>query len=625
MILGDRQTEIWGRLYWPIEKEPRPHPLVVILHGNHATCGLWYGTSWRGDYSCEYTNTGICPTGKVIVPNHRGFDYLATRLASWGYMVVSINANRGINCGSGVSGDAGLNLARGRLILKHLQIVSEWNRGVRPAPRKFGVDLRNQFDLSQVGLLGHSRGGEGVRAAYHLYRDPESPWPKAIGEPVVMRSIFEIGGMDGQQERLLDPEGVAWAQILPACDGDNALLLGVRPYDRVMQAHAEEPASLKSLLYVYGANHNYFSTEWHESDSYGCYRHQPLFTPDQPSTTGSAQQRQVALISVLGFFRGSLGANRKAEFLKVFDPQYSLPASLRVITPIERTYLSTPNTKVNPVFENFEASEPYNFFGFLNDFVNVSQRYGYVPDYYSELRAGHMAWQSPESEAYFQTNWSDSVAGVDASRGGYLGFRAARAPNSFPINESVDFGLRLIDTMGNASSEVRLSEFGNLPEPVGYYGWVHPVLNSFLIPMSAFKEVHLESLKGLRFIFNGNSYGRIYLDEIRYIPGPSVEPPTRSPWGVRVKEEQAVPIMMRRMARMPSKSELRFVADEAFPVGGSLLTLKADGEEFTLSEFYDPSDLRKVRFIIPPEKIPSALASKQLQIEAGPRRWDVSK
>jgi hypothetical protein len=32
------------------------------------------------------------------------YDYVAMQLASWGYVVVSINANRGITCGYGIPG-----------------------------------------------------------------------------------------------------------------------------------------------------------------------------------------------------------------------------------------------------------------------------------------------------------------------------------------------------------------------------------------------------------------------------------------------------------------------------------------------------------------------------------------
>ncbi|MBK7893097.1 MAG: hypothetical protein IPJ84_20245, partial [Bdellovibrionales bacterium] len=125
-VLANTQTEIWGRVYWPttISKMTAKRPLLMFLHGNHGTCGS--GSAPRNDSSCQYTNEGICPDGSIVTLTTRGYNYVAEHLASWGYVVVSINANRGITCGGGDSDDWGLILARGRLILKHLQYWNQW-------------------------------------------------------------------------------------------------------------------------------------------------------------------------------------------------------------------------------------------------------------------------------------------------------------------------------------------------------------------------------------------------------------------------------------------------------------------------------------------------------------------
>ncbi|HME91301.1 MAG TPA: hypothetical protein VKE49_07745, partial [Myxococcaceae bacterium] len=190
-VLADRQTEIWARVYMPSDLSVGTFPVVMVLHGNHETCGT--GSNPRVDDNCQYTTTGTCPSGYVMAPSYAGFGYLADRLASWGYIVVSINANRGINCGAGISFDDGLVLARGRLILKHLQRLSEWNTNAGTTPASLGVDLQGKLDFSQLALIGHSRGGEGARAAFALYRDSGSPWPGRIPDPLTFQGIFEIG------------------------------------------------------------------------------------------------------------------------------------------------------------------------------------------------------------------------------------------------------------------------------------------------------------------------------------------------------------------------------------------------------------------------------------------------
>src|SRR5262245_43295430 len=120
-VPGELPTELWARVYRPRNLGAGLHPLLIFLHGNHATCGRPEGIGpGRLDINAQYTFTGTCPDGYVVAPSHEGYAYLAERLASWGYFVVSINANRGVNAAPPVDGDRGLNLRRGRLILRHL-------------------------------------------------------------------------------------------------------------------------------------------------------------------------------------------------------------------------------------------------------------------------------------------------------------------------------------------------------------------------------------------------------------------------------------------------------------------------------------------------------------------------
>jgi len=266
-VMPDRATEVWAQMWRPVDLGDTPRPLLVFLHGNHGTCGRG---SPRIDDNAAYTNTGTCTPPYVVTPNHMGYAYLAERLASWGYIVVSINANRGITAGRGVSGDAGLILARGNLVLKHLQKLADWNAAAEATPASLGVDLKGRIDFDHVGLMGHSRGGEGVRAAYNLYKDPGSPWPARIKVPLNVRSILEYAPVDGQSDRVLDALGTAWNVVLPMCDGDVFDLQGMLPFDRMTLKDSEPSATPKSIFAVFGANHNFFNTEWQQSDARGC-------------------------------------------------------------------------------------------------------------------------------------------------------------------------------------------------------------------------------------------------------------------------------------------------------------------------------------------------------------------
>jgi hypothetical protein len=104
----------------------------------------------------------------------RGYGYLQDTLASRGYVVASVNAND-VNDRDGLSSDAGAR-ARAQLLLAAIDGFRELDDGEdphRPAPtgevrlRDSTLDgeLEGRVDEETVGLVGHSRGGEGVAHA----------------------------------------------------------------------------------------------------------------------------------------------------------------------------------------------------------------------------------------------------------------------------------------------------------------------------------------------------------------------------------------------------------------------------------------------------------------------------
>lgn len=511
-ILPGRTTELWARVYRPKTLGTGTYPLIVLLHGNHATCGR--GSNPRIDDRVDYTNSGTCPVGYVVAPNHAGYAYVADKLASWGYIVVSINANRGINAAGGVSGDSGLNLARGRLILKHLQKLSEWNKN-GGTPSTLGVELKGRIDFSQVGLIGHSRGGEGIRAAYNQYRDTGSSWPAKILSPISFRALFEIGPVDGQTSRVLNADGTTWSVLLPMCDGDVSNLQGIKPFDRMMRISSENPVHQKSALAVWGTNHNFYNTEWQRSDSSGCQGHTALF----PSTMGSPQQRDTAAYAVLSMMRGNVGPSADPAYNKLFVSRYALPTKLAAITPIERSFQDSASASVGIVLDDFDKPTGTSTAGAANEASGVTVSHGLVGNRHeSGQRGAALSWTSASANTYFQSNFAAAGSGRDVSPYAFLNLRVARQQSaSNPATPTAtNFKVQLVDSTGATSAAVPISSYVRLTGPVGGPAGLHILLQSAQIPLSSFGTFARTRVRGVRLRFDDTKQGAIFVANLRF-------------------------------------------------------------------------------------------------------------
>ncbi|MBB3148295.1 dienelactone hydrolase [Phyllobacterium trifolii] len=113
-----------------------PFPVIIFEHG-------------MGDHETSY----------------KGYDYLSEELVSHGYVVVSIHAGR-----NNAMGDAS-SQSRGQLILGTLDRLRQIDsNGQIDSDGKPGLlnALQGKLDFTRVGIMGHSRGGQGVSAAIKL-------------------------------------------------------------------------------------------------------------------------------------------------------------------------------------------------------------------------------------------------------------------------------------------------------------------------------------------------------------------------------------------------------------------------------------------------------------------------
>lgn len=220
-------------------------PLALFVHGQHDTCYDADGTRTR-EWPCD--------AGKKPVPNYRGHLHDQRLLASQGYVTVSISAN-GINAQDAMRTDGGARL-RSALVRTHLGHWADWSADPSKAPT--AVRTAPRADLGRVLLVGHSRGGEAVNQA-----TLDSLYPPAAQDGYQGRVRWTIRGTV-----LIAPSAMAHnpvpdvpsLTILAGCDGDMPDLQGQAYVDATRGV--SRGTALHSSVYMVGANHNYFNTEW---------------------------------------------------------------------------------------------------------------------------------------------------------------------------------------------------------------------------------------------------------------------------------------------------------------------------------------------------------------------------
>jgi len=299
--LSNRTVEERAAVFMPVAA-PGRRPVVLFLHGRHAACYdpvalLTSNTQWP------------CPAGYRPIPSYLGYNGSAQVLASHGYVVVSISAN-GINAQDALYADDAGTLARGQLVLDHLNLLAAADRGNAPGLSRL---LKGKLDLTDVGLMGHSRGGEGVVKAALLNA--------ARAKPYGIEAVLPLAPIDFGRETLPD---VPMAIVLPYCDGDVSNQQGQHFYDDSRYADPTDKV-LRSSLMVMGADHNFFNTEWTPgvavapaSDDWRDAA-DPTCSSSSPTTTrlSAAEQYAVGVAYISGFFRMVMGNER--ALLPLFD------------------------------------------------------------------------------------------------------------------------------------------------------------------------------------------------------------------------------------------------------------------------------------------------------------------
>lgn len=515
--------ELAGVVHHPQRPAGKKLPLVVFLHGRHETC--YKDKAATGDWPCK--------RGYKAIPSYRGYDYIGRRLASRGYVVVSISAN-GINAADGEDKDDGMTV-RGLLTQKHLDLWKGWaTRGGAP----FGNRFRGAIDFNRVGTMGHSRGGEGVVRQYEINASK--------GRPYGVQAVLPLAPTDFRRRVLT---GVPMATLLPYCDGDVSDLQGVHYYDDARYRQAGDPAA-KHTVTVMGANHNFFNTVWSPSsripgasddwsgaNTSSCH-------PKAATRLSEADQRKAGLAYIAGFFRYYVGGEK--AFAPLWRGETRPPASAgRAQVLISYQAPSSRRRDINRLLK--EANLRKNTLG--GEVTSSGLRLlelcgGPSPDRSSCLLRQSASFSAPEPHrsdpwdpkapagmSILMNGWTTGNSSlsnvIPAEAGDVSGFRAItfRAAQDFsdPRNSKgrpQDLKLTLTDKDGKKTS-VDIATYAAAlaypPQGGGQSDVVpHFLLNQVRVPLSAFHGADLRNLRGVSLDYSVTRQGTIGLADFAF-------------------------------------------------------------------------------------------------------------
>ncbi len=431
--------------------------MVVVVHGNGADGG------------------------------YLGYEYLLDHLAKNGFIAASIHLEVNEN-----------GTDRARVLRRHLQILFPM----------FGAHVANN-----IGIMGHSRGGEAVVIATRL--NQQEAWGYNIN------AVISLAPTNKYTDEHF---GGAWARpylvIYGSLDGDVSGIprTGFELYD-----HAS--GMDKSMVFAYRACHDRFNTVWGDGDlGFG-----KLTPTDQAAVLSVDSHHKIAMGYMAAFYRQHLRG--ETQWSGIFRGEW-VPADVQASDPNMKIYVQYEGTTVRTV-DDYEG--PHSATSWETSTLGSGVVQSGLPSTPQEAELRAIDGQSPHLTAGLLLRWDNTIDSLsydvpagqrDVSGFQAVSFRITQKVNSVsnPAGQAQDLQLTLTDGGGH-SRAIRVSKLAEIPYPHvrGYSIYTKSAMCTIRIPLAAYTihclnvdQVDLTNITTMAFEFAEKVTGEIEIDSIQF-------------------------------------------------------------------------------------------------------------
>ena len=473
------------------------HPVIFIIHGSHKV-----------------------ETESDITTNRYdlGFKYLLEELASYGYAAVSINVNAQYAL---LYGEPYRYERLVSIFNDHLVNLQEATDG---KDMGFGIDLTGRLDLSQIILIGHSRGGQGVH--YINFDQKEKGNTSILGLVLVTPAeiiIPEIPYADV-------PIGI----IISELDGDIVSLHGQQVFDKFRTGRYIETTSyaktdsynLKkspvSLVYLYGANHNFFNTSLENDDFRSSDNRVPIY-----KRLTAEEQRSFLKRYIVDYVNNIFGKTVNGMGMSLNETSPGSLYDYKVLTSydvFDKKIILLPSNEghINKNLLNGDNISEKAVVGFNMDtsFYKTDSGPFRHPTRDIDIGLLNISWETKEASFRLMIPDAESDFLEYKALSIYMAVDPTNILNQADKNQS--FTIIMIDEKGRTSkvlidysAPAMKYHSGHLVEnEYADYWLTFSPLNTLRIPIEYFQGIDISAIESIAFLFDQTDNGSIMVSEI---------------------------------------------------------------------------------------------------------------